>query len=100
MLRAGIPATIYSAIQTTQEVLFQNLLPVLPEKLDRISSHASHLVLDYNQIYPVHNVASFPGSPGTQICIAWRRQRFACCSTNYASTLGVYDIQCPIARYM
>ena len=25
---------------------------------------------------------------------------FAHCSTNYAITLSVYDIQCPIARYM
>ena len=29
-----------------------------------------------------------------------RKATFACCSTNYTSTLGVYVIQCPIARYV
>ena len=28
------------------------------------------------------------------------RQHFAHCSTNYASTLGVHDIRCPIATYV
>ena len=50
MLRAGIPATIYPAVQTTQEMVFHNLLPALPEKLDLVSSLVT-LVLNCYQIY-------------------------------------------------
>ena len=32
--------------------------------------------------------------------IKTERWHFACCSTNYASTLGVYDIRCPVAIYV
>ena len=64
------------------------------------------------------HIASFPGSPGMRVCVgeslvSFLRKHdvikigpkqkgnvFVHCSTSYASTLGVYDIQCPIARYM
>ena len=55
ILRAGIPATIYLSIQTTQEMFFHNLLPVLPEKLDLVSSRhiGTEIVIKY--IWPVQS---------------------------------------------
>ena len=51
-------------------------------------------------IYRTESLVSFVRKHDVSKIGQNRKATFACCSTNYASTLGVYDIRRPIARYV
>ena len=64
--------------------------------MSELSSLVPRLSRNAN-MYRVESLVSFVRKHDV---IKNRKAMFARCSTNYTSTLGVYDFQRPIARYM